>query len=74
MTIWAHKIKMMSKIRKLACAPLQPLRLLDLPFRLEYVLLRSFGLSPFQTLFVTLLGVIHNNEYSFLIISLMPIM
>ena len=29
----------------------QPLRLLDLPFRLEYVLLSSFGLSPFQTLF-----------------------
>ena len=51
MTILAHKIKMMSKIHQQACEPPQPLHLLDLPFRLEYVLLHSFGLSPFQTLF-----------------------
>ncbi len=62
MKIRAHQIKMMSKIRQLACEPPQPLRLLHLPFRVEYVLLRSFGLSPFQTLFVTLLEVIHNNK------------
>ena len=62
MRICAHTIKTMSKIRLPACAHPQPLLLLDLPSLLEYVPLRNFGLSPLQTLFVTLLGVIHNNE------------
>ena len=37
MKIWAHLIKMMSKICQPACEPPPPLRLLHLPFRLEYM-------------------------------------
>jgi hypothetical protein len=49
-------MKMMSKIRQPAYAHPKPLRPLDLPFQLEYVLLRSFGLSPFQISFAIWLG------------------
>ena len=62
MKILTHIFKTIKMIHQPACAHPQLPRLPVLPFRLEYELLRSLGQSPFQILFVTLLGIIHCNE------------
>ena len=73
MKILAHQIKMMNKIRQPACESPQPLRLLHLPFRVEYVLLGIYPiLSVLPDKFARFLFEFHSVRFESLDLPPLP--